>query len=97
MKDKQDREMEVGDAIVYATSRGSTVYLEDAVVQRVFPDEDKVKVGKFSKWYSDRPGPYHGWNISQTSVYLRTPDRIIILGEDNAEDSADRALGGPRP
>ncbi len=97
MKDRQGVELEVGMAIVYATTSGSSACLLDAVVQRVFDEEDKVKVGKFSKWFSSNPGPYQGWNINHTSVYLRRSDRIIVMGMDNAEDSADRHNVGPRP
>ncbi len=89
VKDRFGVELEVGHAIVYATKSGSSPRLEDAVVQRVFPD--KVKVGKFHKWFSPNPGPYEGWNVNQRSVYLRYSERIISVGEDNVEDLADRS------
>lgn len=98
MKDRQGVEMEVGMTIVYATNRGSTIYMEDAVVQQVFDDGDvKVKVGKFSKWHNPNPGRLEGWHVHQSSVYLRISDRIIILGVDNAEDIDGRDNLGPRP
>ncbi len=94
MKDRQGVELEVGMSIVYATSTGSTVYLEDAVVQQVFDEEQKVKVGKFRTYNDYKTGALIALH---SSVYLRRPNRIIIMGMDNAEDSADRHNVGPRP
>ena len=85
MKDRYGIELEVGQRIAYATKSGSSPRLQDAVVQRTF-DEQKVKAGVF--WCYSRPvGPAVA---GQRSVHLRYSDRIVILGEDNAEDLTDR-------
>ncbi len=86
MKDRYGIELEVGQRIVYATKSGCRPYLQDAVVQKTF-DEQKVKAGVFWCYIRRTGGPTVA---GQRSVHLRYSDRIIILGEDNAEDSAER-------
>ena len=71
-------------AIIYAGKSGSSPRLEDAVVCKVF--DDKVRVGQFGAW-KQTTGI---WVTHARFFYLRTSYRIQVMGEDNAEDLADR-------
>lgn len=75
MKDKFDIELEPGQLIVYATTQGSSAVLNHALVLRV--DVARISIQNLEKyWHTYTPHP----------VWLRASERIVIVGEDNAED-----------
>ncbi len=85
MKDKRGNELEVGQHIIYAA--GSSPFLEEAVICKVFVD--KVRVGQFSQYKDYRTGA----DMTHARFcYLRTSYRVLILGLDNEEDIQGRDL-----
>lgn len=79
MKDKFKVKLEAGQHIVYATTSGSSAYLNEAYVIRA--DADRVKIMSMEhSWPSYRPRP----------VWLRAPSRIVVVGWVNEEDLCDR-------
>lgn len=88
MKDAFDRELKIGDIIVYATRLGSSQNLNVATVER-------ISVGKYKQEYINAKCfngtgcdfKYGKWNdklkehvkISNKNVVLRTPKNIMII------------------